>query len=140
MSKGYLFVRDLAAYSTAANANVENQLDMALNLIREVIKRTGSPENAILEIHRQMEEWFDPAFTSNSFESSLHQAEVKTNLVKAWQHYDKVKGTDYAFVFQYSTSESLCEPRSKKQIERAKKLKTFFWYAVALIIYGIFFG
>ncbi|ULJ65493.1 hypothetical protein [Wielerella bovis] len=140
MSKGYLFVRDLAAYSTAANANAENQLDMALNLIREVIKRTGSPENAILEIHRQMEEWFDPAFTSDSVESLMHQEEVKMNLVKAWQHYDKVKGTDYAFVFKYSTSESLCEPRSKKQIEKAKKFKTFCWYAIAFIIYAILFG
>lgn len=138
MSK--LFIRDLATYSASASANSENQFNTALQIIRDVINRTGSPENAILELHRQFDEMFDPAFTSDSIESMMHQEEIKMNLIKAWKHYDKVKGTDYAFVFQYSTSESLCEPRSQKQIERVKKFKTFCWYAIAIIIYATLFG
>lgn len=131
------FIRDLAYWASATAENDDANLQDALNFLRDAMRDTDNPEQAMMLVHTRINSMFDPSFTS----PMSNEIEFRTYIERAWMHYDRVNGTDYAPRFKLSSATHACTSEqlqlTKKQSQRRLWFSFLFWCITFILSYKI---
>ena len=131
------FIHDLAFWASAAAENDNQNFQDALNFLRDAMEDTDNPEQAMMLVHARLDSMFDPSFTS----PMSNEIEFRTYIARAWTHYDKINGTDYAPRFQLSSATHACTSEelqlTKKQSYRRLWFGLLFWSITFILSFKI---